>query len=222
MGSKRGQRADGVASRGRSYAGMARARASDGRGRRRDLREDPGVRELRLPREPLAVVRLPRLRELVDQAALPGGVPRRAAATRSRWASTRRTRWSATPAATASRCCGPTWHVSGATAALERSGAERPAPTGLDACLADRPRARRVRAGHARPDAGAPRDPSYAVRLGLDSVRGIGKDVAERIVAARAERPFADQAGPVPPGRGSTPGSSRRWRPRGCSASLSV
>jgi error-prone DNA polymerase len=37
------------------------------------------------------------------------------------------------------------------------------------------------------------RDGQYAVRLGLDSVRGIGKEVAERIVAARAQQPFADQ-----------------------------
>ncbi|HEY0888551.1 MAG TPA: error-prone DNA polymerase [Nocardioides sp.] len=36
------------------------------------------------------------------------------------------------------------------------------------------------------------RDTAYAVRLGLDSVRGIGKDVAARIVAAREERPFTD------------------------------
>jgi len=36
------------------------------------------------------------------------------------------------------------------------------------------------------------RDAAYAVRLGLDSVRGIGKDVAQRIVDARAERPFTD------------------------------
>ncbi|MEZ0581270.1 error-prone DNA polymerase [Nocardioides sp. MH1] len=35
-------------------------------------------------------------------------------------------------------------------------------------------------------------DGSLAVRLGLDSVRGIGKDLAERIVAVRAEAPYAD------------------------------
>ena len=37
------------------------------------------------------------------------------------------------------------------------------------------------------------RDGLYAVRLGLDSVRGIGTEVAQRIVAARAEQPFRDQ-----------------------------
>jgi error-prone DNA polymerase len=36
------------------------------------------------------------------------------------------------------------------------------------------------------------RDGNFAVRLGLDSVRGIGKDVAERIVKAREEAPFKD------------------------------
>ena len=36
------------------------------------------------------------------------------------------------------------------------------------------------------------RDAGHAVRLGLDSVRGIGLDVAERIVAARADAPFVD------------------------------
>ncbi|MEU0313456.1 error-prone DNA polymerase [Nocardioides sp. NPDC006273] len=36
------------------------------------------------------------------------------------------------------------------------------------------------------------RDGGFAVRLGLDSVRGIGKEVAERIVKAREEAPFKD------------------------------
>lgn len=35
-------------------------------------------------------------------------------------------------------------------------------------------------------------DGAYAVRLGLDEVRGIGAEVARRIVAARQESPFAD------------------------------
>ncbi|RNL61097.1 error-prone DNA polymerase [Nocardioides marmoriginsengisoli] len=75
-----------------------------------------------------------------------------------------------------------------AQAALEGRGG----PTGLPACVA----------GHHDPtpyDADSPdptethrRDGSYAVRLGLDEVRGIGRAVADRIVAARAERPFAD------------------------------
>src|SRR5690606_34537970 len=38
------------------------------------------------------------------------------------------------------------------------------------------------------------RDAAFAVRLGLDSVRGIGSEIAQRIVAAREQRPFADVA----------------------------
>lgn len=37
-------------------------------------------------------------------------------------------------------------------------------------------------------------DADFAVRLGLTGVQGIGKDDAERVVAARGERPFADMA----------------------------
>jgi error-prone DNA polymerase len=83
---------------------------------------------------------------------------------------------------------------SGAQAGLERvstsSTTER--PTGLQECLA----------AHHQPttyDEHAPdptkthrRDGAFAVRLGLDSVRGIGADVAQRIVTARDERPFSD------------------------------
>lgn len=81
---------------------------------------------------------------------------------------------------------------SAARADLELLTGRTPGPTGLDACVA----------GDAEPtpyDPDAPdptpthrRDGAYAVRQGLDAVRGIGVDVAERIVAARAERPFAD------------------------------
>ena len=49
------------------------------RGGRPDLRQAGRLRQLRLPREPLGVVRLPRLLQLVDQAALPGRLLRRAA-----------------------------------------------------------------------------------------------------------------------------------------------
>src|SRR5690606_16236916 len=38
------------------------------------------------------------------------------------------------------------------------------------------------------------RDGHHAVRLGLTSVQGVGAADAERIVAARAERPFTDMA----------------------------
>jgi len=66
-------------------------------------------------------------------------------------------------------------------------------PTGLDSCLADGERTEWVE-GTPDPTPEHRRDTAYVVRLGLDSVRGIGKAVAERIVAARAERPFTDEA----------------------------
>ena len=78
MGSKRGlERIDSL--REKLYAGMASNGltgevADDIYGR------DPGVRELRLRREPLAELRAAGVRLVVDQAALSGGVPRRAAA----------------------------------------------------------------------------------------------------------------------------------------------
>jgi len=81
---------------------------------------------------------------------------------------------------------------SGAQAGLEPIGG--PAPSGLPECLA---------ATHRRtdfdPDTPDPtrlhrRDSGWACRLGLDEVRGIGTAVAERIVAARQDRPFADMA----------------------------
>ncbi|HET6153777.1 MAG TPA: error-prone DNA polymerase [Marmoricola sp.] len=87
--------------------------------------------------------------------------------------------------------------VSGAQAGLEAlasrsSSLSRRAPTGLPSCIAS----------HHEPvpyDETAPdptlthrRDGAFAVRLGLDEVRGIGLDVARRIVAAREEKPYAD------------------------------
>ena len=78
MGSKRGiERIESL--KEKLYAGMA-TNGLVGRGGRRHLRADPGVRELRLRRVALAVVRAARLRELVDQAALPRRLPRGAAA----------------------------------------------------------------------------------------------------------------------------------------------
>ncbi len=88
----------------------------------------------------------------------------------------------------------PDLSLSGALADLEISADHEgsPGPTGLDACLVDGVRTDWV-PGTPDPTPEHRRDTAYAVRLGLDSVRGIGKVVAERIVAARAERPFADQ-----------------------------
>ncbi len=78
MGSKRGvERIESI--KEKLYAGMAR-RGLVGDGGRRDLREDPVLRQLRLRRVARAELRPARLRQLVVQAALPGGVPGRAAA----------------------------------------------------------------------------------------------------------------------------------------------
>lgn len=64
------------------------------------------------------------------------------------------------------------------------------AATGPDACC--RPRFERTEWVPGTPDPvpAHRRDAALAVRLGLDSVRGIGLDVARRIVAAREESPF--------------------------------
>ncbi|MFT4188293.1 MAG: error-prone DNA polymerase [Aeromicrobium sp.] len=80
-----------------------------------------------------------------------------------------------------------------AQASLEPLGES--APVGLDACLS----VEQPPTGDFDPDGPDPtlthrRDGAFAVRLGLSSVRGVGKEVAERVVAARAERPFTDLA----------------------------
>jgi error-prone DNA polymerase len=87
----------------------------------------------------------------------------------------------------------PDLAVSRATADLELLPGATPGATGLAACLEDHPRRTEFVDGTPDPTPEHRRDAAYAVRLGLDSVRGIGADVAARIVAAREERPFADQ-----------------------------
>ncbi len=81
---------------------------------------------------------------------------------------------------------------SGALAGLEEAVAGVAAATGLEECR--RPRFERTPwvPGSPDPTPTHRRDGAWAVRLGLDAVRGIGAEVAARIVAARAERPFAD------------------------------
>ena len=90
--------------------------------------------------------------------------------------------------------------------------AAEPAATGPDACLPAALRAHRVGAGHAPdPTPTHRRDGRYAVRLGLDSVRGIGLEVAERIVAARGEAPFTDVTDLSRRAGLDAPPSWRRW-----------
>jgi error-prone DNA polymerase len=79
---------------------------------------------------------------------------------------------------------------SGAQAGLELVGS--PEASGLDECLRRHHRPTEYDAAAPDPTTTHRRDAGYAVRLGLDSVRGVGADVARRIVAARAERPFTD------------------------------
>ena len=75
-----------------------------------------------------------------------------------------------------------------APASLETSGLA----TGLDSCLAPHHEPTQYDDHAPDPTLTHRRDGHHAVRLGLDSVRGIGLDLAQRIVAAREERPFAD------------------------------
>ncbi len=81
---------------------------------------------------------------------------------------------------------------SGARAGLEAVSGEDVVASGLEECC--RPRFTRVEwlPGTPDPTLTHRRDERLAVRLGLDGVRGIGTEVAERIVAAREETPFAD------------------------------
>ncbi|NPC44078.1 error-prone DNA polymerase [Nocardioides sp. zg-1230] len=73
---------------------------------------------------------------------------------------------------------------------LPGNGSDAVVATGLDECC--RPRFTRVEWVPGTPDPVPThrRDGALAVRLGLDSVRGIGLDVARRIVAAREEAAF--------------------------------
>lgn len=89
---------------------------------------------------------------------------------------------------------GPDLVSSRARADLEPLPWATPGPGGLAACLDDHVERTRFVQGTPDPTPTHRRDAAYAVRLGLDSVRGIGAEVAQRIVTAREERPFTDTA----------------------------
>ena len=93
--------------RARLFDGHGRPRR-DGRGGRPGLRGAGRLRQLRLPRVALGVVRVPGVLVGLAEAALPGGVHRGAARTRSPWGSGRPSRWWPTPAGTGCACAGPT------------------------------------------------------------------------------------------------------------------
>ena len=112
--------------RSRLYDGM-RGQRHHRRGRRRHLR----ARSRHSP--PSASPRATRSASRSWSTPRPGSSsttrPRsaRRCSTPSRWASTRRSRWSRTPGGTACWCCGPDINASPAAACLERIEAERPA-----------------------------------------------------------------------------------------------
>lgn len=82
---------------------------------------------------------------------------------------------------------------SGAQADLEPIGDARGSGvSGLDSCLVDHEGETTYEENTPDPTPLHRRDTGYAVRLGFDSVRGIGTEVAERIVAAREQCPFDD------------------------------
>ncbi|HEY9353140.1 MAG TPA: OB-fold nucleic acid binding domain-containing protein, partial [Nocardioides sp.] len=81
--------------------------------------------------------------------------------------------------------------LSQAAADLEPLDVDVVSPTGKEDCRLDGEKTPWV-PGTPDPTPEHRRDGNFAVRLGLDSVRGIGKDVAKRIVKAREEAPFKD------------------------------
>ena len=155
-----------------------------------------GVRRLRLPREPLGELRLPRVLELVDQAALSRRSSRARCSTRSRWASTHRTRSCATPCATAWRCSGPC--IDAVAARLHAGAAQR------------RRRARRT----AEARAGTPSRRRSAVRVGsalrARPVRRTARPHRRRTRGAAVHRP----RGLHPPHRAHRSTRSSRSPPR--------
>ncbi len=87
----------------------------------------------------------------------------------------------------------PDIQVSRALADLEALGDG--GATGRDACLERvQPPVERFVPGTPDPTPEHRRDGRFAVRLGLDEVQGIGKEVAQHIVRVRDERPFVDMA----------------------------
>ena len=171
----------------------APARPADGGdGRARDHRRDRGgdraqargVRQLRVPREPLGVVRVPRVREQLDQAAPSGRVRVRAA---------QRAADGLLLAAHAGARCPP-----------PRSRGARPLRRARRAATARSSRAR------PRPDRSATRRPGWhadpsirATRIGLRYVRGLARRAARPHRRGARQRALRRPGGLRPPDRGS-------------------
>ena len=179
---------DGVEAVGGADGAAARAAVRrDGRARhhrrhrRRAVREDEGVRQLRLPRVALGVVRLPRVRLVVDQVPRAGGVLRGAAQ-----------------------------RPADGVLEPAHAGPRRPPPRRRRAHprpqrLAGHGDPGAVRAWSSASDVDRWRKLGCrqpAVRLGIGSVRGIGDDLAKEIEAGR---PYASTRGPRPASAGAEP-----------------
>ena len=192
--------------RERLYDGMAERR-DHRRRRRRAVREDEGVRQLRLPRERT------RCRSPTSSTPRRGSstTSRRRSARRcstpSRWASGARTPSCATPAATVSSCARPI--------STPRRPAQRSSHPSVESSDCGRARNR-------APDTRMDQAEQPAVRLGIESVRGVGEELAKAI---QAEQPSTGRTATSRTSCGgcprSTSASSRRWPPAGCSASAS-
>ena len=155
-----------------STTGMA-GNGITGAGRRRDLREDQGVRRVRLRRVALDLLRAAGLRLVLAQAALPGGVLRGAAqrpADGLLLAAVAGARREAARRRGAQAVAG---RVAGRRVARARRPARRSAPC-LDA-------------------------PQPAVRLGLASVRTIGDDARRARSSPRARRTGRSRRWPTSP-----------------------
>ncbi len=147
--------------RGRLYQGMAE-RGIDRGGRRPDLREAGRLRQLRLPREPLGVVRLPGLRQRLAEAPLPGRVPGR-----------------------------PAERPADGLLVAQHPGRRRPPPRRGRPRPRRQPLRGHRDAGTGGGGGRGP-DGGLVVRLGIGYVRSLGEELAERVAAGRPYDSMAD------------------------------
>ena len=199
MGSKRSRRAHGAAARP-ALRGHGRARHHR-RDRRPDLRQARRLRQLRLPREPLGVASPTSSTPARGSSATtrPRSAPR--CSTPSRWASTRRTRWCRTPAATASRSAPPT----------STPPPPPPPSSGRPRLARSAARRRTAAGGRGRAAGGAAR-----ARVGARASATTWPSASR---PSGAGGPYAEHGGPRAPGAGAhARPRSRRWPPPAPSA----
>ena len=187
MGSKRSrERMERM--RARLYDGMAE-RGIIGERRRPDLRQARGLRQLRLPREPLGVASPTWCTPVRGSSGTTRPRSARRCSTRNPWGSTRRTRWCRTPAATVSRSARPIstrrrprptleWSTRSSSRVRSSDGAAQPGDT------AARGAARhRLGARHGRRSGRAHRSPSAA----RGPVRDHGRPQAARVPSLKLD-----------------------------------